>query len=335
MKSGISIKEISQKAGVSIATVSRVINKKGRYSKETEERVMRIIEENHYEPNLVARGLRVQRMKNVGIIVPDITNEFFMKLVHKIEKELFAQGYETFLCNTDEDEEMERIRTQMMTMQNACGLIFLSGGTAEMMNSHSDIPMVFIDRFPRQAQENDCMISSDNIEGGFLATRELLEQGCKNILIMTSRKPISVYTDRFEGYVRALTQSGLDAGHIHVSYLDRLHYQDAYEEMVRILESAEFHYDGIFACSDWLALGCYKALAERGYDIPGQVKIVGFDDISIVAFNAVPITTIRQQVDEIGRLAAEHLLRALEGEEAPDQVIRVPVVLVPRESTRG
>lgn len=335
MKSGISIKEISQKAGVSIATVSRVINKKGRYSRETEERVMRIIEENHYEPNLVARGLRVQRMKNVGIIVPDITNEFFMKLVYKIEKELFAQGYETFLCNTDEDEELEKIRTQMMTMQNACGLIFLSGGTAEMMNTHSDIPMVFIDRFPKEAQENDCMISSDNVDGGYLATRELIDQGCKEILIMTSRKPISVYTDRFEGYVRALIQSGLDASHIHVSYLDRLHYQDAYEEMVRILESGDFHYDGIFACSDWLALGCYKALAERGYTIPDQVKIVGYDDISIVAFNAVPITTIRQQVDVIGRLAAEQLLRSLEGEEAPDQVIRVPVELVPRESTRG
>lgn len=335
MKSGISIKEISQKAGVSIATVSRVINKKGRYSKETEDRVMRIIEENHYEPNLVARGLRVQRMKNVGIIVPDITNEFFMKLVYKIEKELFAQGYETFLCNTDEDEEMEKIRTQMMTMQNACGLIFLSGGTAEMMSRHIDIPMVFIDRFPKEAQEHDCMISSDNIEGGFLATKELLDQGCRNILIMTSRKPISVYTDRFEGYVRALTKSGLDASHIHVSYLERLHYQDAYEEMVRILENGEFHYDGIFACSDWLALGCYKALAERGYDIPGQVKIVGYDDISITAFNAVPITTVRQQVDAIGRLAAEQLLRSLEGEEAPDQVIRVPVELVPRESTRG
>ena len=335
MKSGISIKEISQKAGVSIATVSRVINKKGRYSKETEERVMRIIEETHYEPNLVARGLRVQRMKNVGIIVPDITNEFFMKLVHKIEKELFARGYETFLCNTDENEELEKIRTQMLTMQNACGLIFLSGGTAEMMGSHSDIPMVFIDRFPREVQEHDCLISSDNIQGGFLATQELIDVGCKNILIMTSRKPISVYMDRFEGYVRALTQKGFDASHIHVSYLDSLHYQDAYEEMNRILDQGEFAYDGIFACSDWLALGCYKALAERGYDIPGQVKIVGFDDISITAFNAVPITTVRQQVDIIGRLAAEQLLRSLDGEDAPSEPIRVPVELIPRESTRG
>ena len=106
MKSGISIKEISQKAGVSIATVSRVINKKGRYSKETEERVMRIIEETHYEPNLVARGLRVQRMKNVGIIVPDITNEFFMKLENGGRSEgEFTVSNVTFQWNTELPEK--------------------------------------------------------------------------------------------------------------------------------------------------------------------------------------------------------------------------------------
>lgn len=335
MKSGISIKEISRKAGVSIATVSRVINKKGRYSKETEERVMRIIQENHYEPNLVARGLRVQKMKNVGIIVPDITNEFFMKLVYEIEKNLFAHGYETFLCNTDEDEELERLRTQMMIMQNACGLIFLSGGASDVDYVKSDIPIVFIDRFPKEVHENYCMISSDNIDGGYLATKELIDQGCRNILLVTSRKQISAYMDRFEGYVRALMQGGMDAGDIHVSYLNQLHYQDAYEEMNRILDSGEFSYDGVFAESDWLALGCYKALVEHGYSIPEQVKIVGYDDISITAFNAVPITTVRQQVDIIGRLAAEQLIRRINEEEISEKVIRVPVFLVPRKSTRG
>lgn len=335
MKSNSSIKDISKQAGVSVATVSRVINKTGRYSKETEERVLRIIRENNYEPNLIARGLRVQKMKNVGIIVPDITNEFFMKLVYEIEKNLFAQGYQTFLCNTDEDEVLERKRAQMMTMQNACGLIFLSGGGADMSYLSNDIPTVFIDRFPDEIHENYCLISSDNIQGGYLATKELIDRGCRNILLVTSRKQISAYMDRFEGYVRALMQGGMDAGDIHVSYLNRLHYQDAYEEMNRILDEGGFCYDGIFAESDWLALGCYKALEEHGISIPEQVKIVGYDDISITAFNSVPLTTVRQQVDEIGKLAAEHLLRILNGGECGENIVRVPVYLVPRESTRG
>lgn len=327
--------QIAERCGVSIATVSRVINKKGRYSKETEERVMRIIEKNHYEPNLVARGLRVQKMKNVGIIVPDITNEFFMKLVYEIEKNLFAEGYETFLCNTNEDEEMERKRTQMMAMQNACGLIVLSGSASSLSGTGSDLPTVFIDRFPKENHENHCMISSDNVDGGRMATLELLQQGCRRILAISSRENISVYTERFEGYTRALKEYGMDESSIHVTHLDGLHYQDAYEEMNRILDSGEFRYDGVFAEADWLALGCYKALVEHGFRVPEEVKIVGFDDISITAFNAVPITTVRQQVDVIGRLAAEHLLHIINEEEIPEKVIRVPVFLVPRESTRG
>lgn len=334
MKSNkVSIKDISSKAGVSIATVSRVINKTGRYSRETEERVMNVIREYQYAPNQIARGLRVRMMKNVGIIVPDITNEFFMKLVSEIEKNLFAEGYETFLCNTDEDEEMERKRTQMMAMQNACGLIFLSGGS-DLSFLPEDLPAVFIDRFPERAGENRCLISSDNIQGGYLATRELLDQGCKSVLLMTSNKRISAYIDRFEGYVRALVQGGMTAHDIHVAYLDRLHYQDAYEEMNRLLDSGEFCCDGVFAASDWLAMGCFQALKEHGVRVPEEVKLVGYDDISVTAFNAVPLSTVRQQVDEIGRLAAESLLKILAGEEIEKKVTHVPVLLVPRRSTR-
>lgn len=334
MKSSISIKDISREAGVSIATVSRVINKTGRYSKETEARVMRIIRENNYEPNLVARGLRVQKMKNVGIIVPDITNEFFMKLVSEIEKNLFAAGYETFLCNTNEDEALERKRAQMMTMQNACGLIFMASG-ADVSYLRDDLPTVFIDRFSSEINEKFCTISSDNIQGGYLATKELIDRGCRKILFVTSRKQISAYTDRFEGYVRALLQGGMNADDIHAVYLEQLHYQDAYEEMNRILDAGEFSYDGIFAGSDWLTLGCFMSLMEHGVRVPDQVKLIGYDDISITAFNAVPLSTMRQQVDVIGRIAAEQLLRIIDGEELAESMVKVPVHLVPRASTRG
>ena len=335
MNGNISIKDISKQAGVSIATVSRVINKNGRYSKETEKRVMDIIRKNNYVPNLVAKGLRTQKMKNVGIIVPDITNEFFMKLVYEIEKNLFSKGYETFLCNTDEDEETERKRVRMMAMQNVCYLVYVSGGMSNIEHMIKDLPTVFIDRIPDETKGNYCMISSDNIQGGFLATRELMECGCENILLLTSRKKISAYSERFEGYVKALVQGGREADAIHVIYLDQVNYRTAYETMSRLLDAEDFIYDGIFATSDWLALGCYNALTEHGYSIPEEVKLVGYDDISITQFNAVPITTVHQQIDIMGKTVVEQLFRILGGESALQEVVKVPVYLNVRESTRG
>lgn len=335
MKNSISIKDISKQAGVSIATVSRIINKNGRYSEETEKRVMDIIKANNYVPNMVAKGLRTQKMKNVGIIVPDITNEFFMKLVYEIEKKLFSEGYETFLCNTDEDEEQERKRVHMMTMQNVCSLIYVSGGVADLQEAIKDLPTVFIDRVPDKALGNYCTVESDNIQGGYLATKELLDCGCRNILLLTSRRKISGYAERFEGYVKALLQKGLEADDIHVVYLEQLNYAAAYEEMARMLSEGDFTYDGIFATSDWLAIGCYKALTERGYRIPQDIKLVGYDDISVTAFNGVPITTIHQQVDEMGARVVEQLLQIMRQEKVEQDVIKVPVYLVPRESTRG
>lgn len=335
MKSTISIKDIARQSGVSIATVSRVINKTGRYSKETEEKVMSIIRDNNYAPNMIAKGLRVQKMMNVGIVAPDISNEFFTKLVCQIQRNLFREGYQTFLCNTDEDDEIERKQVRMMTQQNACGLLFLSSGNAAMETGLWDLPTVFIDRLPENMHPNCGMVCSDNVQGGFLATQELIQEGCKRILIVTSRKRVSGFEERYEGYVRALTESGRGQEDIHACYLDRLHYQDAYDELNRMIDAGEFDYDGIFAASDWLAIGCYRALEEHGYAVPGQVKIVGYDDISITAFNTVPISTVHQQVDILAKRATEQLIRIMQGEKPSQQVIHVPVYLLARQSTRG
>lgn len=331
MEKTVSIKEISEQAGVSIATVSRVINKNGRYSKETEERVLRVIAENNYQPNLVAKGLRVRSMKNVGILVPDIKNEFFTKLIYEIEHNLFAAGYETFVCNTDEDGDIERKHIQMMQMQRVCGLVFISGTAHELT---AQIPTVFIDRISNEPVLNGCMITSDNVTGGYLATRELLEQGARRILFMTSSKRVSCYEERYEGYCKALREFGLPDTERRIVALDILHYHGAKEKMNELLD-AGLDVDGIFAGSDWLALGCYSALCEHGKRIPEDVKLTGYDDISITSFNAIPITTVHQQVDEMGRLVAERLIDVMNGEKNGENPIRVPVYLVPRRSTRG
>lgn len=335
MKKTVSIKDIARQSGVSIATVSRVINKTGRYSKETEDRVLSAIQENNYTPNLVAKGLRVQKMMNVGIVAPDISNEFFTKLVCAIERKLFRHGYQTFLCNTDEDEEIERKQVQMMNMQNICGLVFLSCGSGTVVETVENVPTVFIDRIPGTASPNCTMICSDNVQGGLLATRELLNEGCRKILMISSQKPVSSFAERENGYVQALTEAGVDAGNVHVCRLDKLHYQDAYDAINQMLDEGQFDYDGVFAGSDWLALGCYRALEEHGYAVPDQVKIMGYDDISITAFNTVPISTVHQQVDLLAQATTEQLLRRIDGDLCTQQMVRIPVVLRPRQSTRG
>ena len=134
--------------------------------------------------------------------------------------------------------------------------------------------------------------------------------------------------------LKAMEEFGLPASERRTAALDSLHYEGAKEKMSELLH-AGLDIDGVFAGSDWLALGCYMALREHGKRIPEDVKLAGYDDISITSFNAIPITTVHQQVDEMGRLAAERLIGAMNGKQTNQDPIRVPVYLVPRKSTRG
>ena len=197
-------------SGVSIATVSRIINGNGRYSKETEEKVKAIIKEHHYVPSMVAKGLRTHKMDNIGLIVPDITNEFFVKLVHEVESALFASSYSSFVCNTNENVEIEQRYLQMLKMQNVSGIIYISGGYNSAYKELADIPTVFIDRVPNRTKNTEkfVMIESDNRQGGYIATRELLEKGCRKVVMLTGRRRVSGQVGRVEGYVSAHADSG-------------------------------------------------------------------------------------------------------------------------------
>ncbi|MCQ2771079.1 MAG: LacI family transcriptional regulator [Clostridia bacterium] len=331
MGKGVSIKDIAAAANVSIATVSRVINHNGRFSKETEERVLEAIHRCNYVPSQLAKEMITQKTTNVGIIVPDITNEFFTKLISSIERTLFENGYLAFICTTDEDSEIEKSKIQMMASKRVSGLIFLSSSSTVSEEDLGDIPTVFIDRKPVTKADTRCFITSDNVSGGYLATKELIDNGCKKILIMTAKNHISGYQERYKGYAKALKEAGIEKEY--TVMLDHLHYQDAYDEMNRILDEGKPEFDGVFACSDWLALGCYKSLFEHGYDVPNDIKIIGFDNISITAFNTVPISTINQQVEKIGEEAALYLMKVINGEDVPTKAIEVPVYLVRRESS--
>jgi LacI family transcriptional regulator len=325
------IKDIAAMSGVSIATVSRIINGTGRYSKATKERVMAIVSATKFKPNLVARGLRVSQMNIIGIIVPDITNEFFAKLVNEIQKELFVSSYQVFICNTNEDTMIERHYFEALRSQNVAGIICAGAGYAESIAG--DIPTAFIDRSPSSAQSagNFFVVESDNVLGGRLATERLIERGCREIIMFTDSRRLSSQQDRINGYIEAHGAAGIPLKTSRIINLDEINYTAAYKKTNELLDQG-LRFDGIFASTDWLAMGAYAVLTERGIKVPEDVKLVGFDDVSWAQYNVKPITTIRQDVSAISKAVVTELLNRINGTEAINKRVTIPVTLVTRET---
>lgn len=325
----VSIVDIAEMANVSIATVSRVLNKTGRYSTETERRIMELVEEHGYTPNATAKSLRTNKSQSIGVIVPDITNEFFAKIIRSIENNILPYGYSVFVCDSHENETIENQHIQNLIAKNVDGVIYISGKADAAGNEEaSRIPVVYIDRHPENAPT---IIQSDNNQGGFLAAEELIRKGCKRIAILQDYSRLSTQKQRFAGYARAHAQYGVEL----VSALhrpDSPDYGGAKAEIARMLGEG-LQFDGIFATNDLMALGALHALSAAGVRVPDQVKIVGFDDVTISAFCETPITTITQDTEEMGRVSVESLVTQMRGEKVIQRDFILPVRLHVRSTT--
>lgn len=329
----VSVREIAEMAGVSIATVSRVINQNGRFSKETEERVKALIKAYDYQPNQLARSLRTKKAQVVGIIVPDITNEFFAQISLEIQQQLFYQHYIAIICNTNETYSIELEHLRMLRGQRVSGLIYVTGESRPEDNA-LNVPTIYIDRKPPiSAEEGSYMfIESDNTDGGYLATKELLDKGCKKIGFVRLKGNISSYVNRFTGYQNALVAAGLEVEEKLLFEADTVSYDAGYQATKHLVESVP-GIDGIFFTTDIFALGSTKYFREKNIIIPDNMKIVGFDDISVSQLSTPPITTIRQAVDTIAKIGVETLLSMIEGAPVSETYYRIPVQLLQRGTT--
>ena len=330
----ISITEISKLAGVSIATVSRVINNNGRFSKETEDRVRRIIEENGYLPNMLAAGLRTGRVQVIGIIVPDITNEFFAQMTIELQKNLFYYGYSTLICNTNEDPEIEKRHLLMLKSQRINGLIYVSGKQIES-KVRFNIPTVYIDRMPPNDRKlsNNVFIESDNEAGGYLATKKLLDGGCKKIAIIMYENDVSSHHNRLIGYQNALKEKSIPFDESLVSHVEKVDAQNGYLSTIAFVRNHD-DIDGIFCTSDLLAQGSLKALIESCIAVPEAVKVIGFDNTSISMNGIIPFSSISQQTIELGKLGTDVLISMIDGAQPKEKKYTLPVELVERQSTK-
>lgn len=337
-KNRLSIKEIAKLANVSVATVSRVINNNGRFSQETRDRVQAVIDEHGYITNMAAKSLRMSKSKTVGLIVTTLDNEFFAHLILEIENYFFEKNYSVFICNTSQNKDKEKAYFQSLDSKLVDGLICISG--FEELPSDvitRNIPIVCIDRKPKNHQDV-YYVESNHYRGGYLATEELIKQGCRRIVILSKSKSLSVYKQRIDGYHQALIDYGLETNSELEVFLDNSSSSvEGARQSINNLIQSNIAFDGVFATNDWRAYGTSIALKENNLRIPEDVKIIGFDDIYISSACYPSISTIKQNIPGLAITAASLLLHLMDGREIDDNERHyiLPVEVVRRASTEN
>jgi len=330
-KQNISVKEIAELAGTSTATVSRVLNRNGRYSKDTEQRVLEVVKKTGYRRNELARGLRASNSNLVGILVPDITNVFYASLVKVIQDALLKDKIVALACNTNEDHEQAKRFVRIFEDHNADGIIYIGNNDLTRL---PHLPVMYVDRDPRAemdvGDQNYAMIECDNILGGYLAGKELVRKGCREFVYAAYRLEISTHQKRLQGFRQALQEAGMDIPEDHILDAQWSSMKEGYKLMRQAYEKFPGT-DGVFFAADSLAVGALQFLNRHGISVPKRVKLVGFDDAGMC--EVMNLTTVRQPVDEIGQLAAERIIQMIAGEKISMKRQRLPVELIVRGTT--
>lgn len=304
----MTIKKIAQLANVSTATVSKVINGKDKYiSEATKLKILKIVEQEGYVPNGIAKSLKIKKTKTIGIIIPDVMNLFFSELARGVEDAAEKRGYTVILCNSDNKESKEEKYIQMLQEKKVDGIII----TAPENRTHQsikiqDIPLVLVDRdIGTQTDQKIGRITVDNRDGAYKATKYLIENGCREIGMISSNYKNKPSADRIKGYEKALDESKINIEQNKI-FLENYTIESGYNGAKKILKETEV--DGIFCGNDLIAIGAIKALREKDIRIPEQVKIIGFDDIQISQYMDPPLTTIRQPIYQMGEESVKMLI---------------------------
>lgn len=330
-KKQVNIKEIAEMAGVSVATVSRILNKNGRYSKKTEEKVLQIIKQTKYVPNMSAKSLRTSKSQVIGIIVPEISNPYFSTLVYHLQNQLYKEGFSCLICNSNNSLTLESSQIQSLIAQNVQGIIITSG--TQEYPSLKDIPAIYVDGPALDDSDSFVSIHSDNEQGGYLAAQEIIDSGCRSILLVTwgSTANVANQISREQGFLRALKESKKRIKYTKV-VADSTSIEDG-RKVVKGYLKTHIKPDGIVALADTLAVGTLIALQENGLEVPKNVKLTGYDDVYLAIGSGPGLTSVKQNVPEMARLASSILLQMIEGKKIKKKEYILPVTLTKRNST--
>ncbi|MEK5039803.1 LacI family DNA-binding transcriptional regulator [Sporosarcina sp. FSL K6-3457] len=321
------IRDVAKKAGVSVATISRYLNKKGYVSKEAKEVIEQAIKDLNYKPNQVARSLSTKQTKFIGLIVPDIMNPFFPELARAVEDVALMYGYTVVLCNSDRKAEKEIHYIETLKQKYVAGFIVTTNQLQASHYQDLDLPIVALDRTIHTSIPT---VSSNNKEGARMGTTYLLEQGCRNIVCLRGPEGLGPADDRLAGFLEAVKEKNITTHIIECPF----HFEQS-EKIAQEFLSDTKGIDGVFASSDVSAAGVLKAAHTLGIAVPDDLQVVGFDGITLGGMLTPGLTTVAQDVYKMGTLATRMLIKLIEGIELEDKEIQVPVKLVIRGTTRS
>lgn len=325
------IKDVAKLAGVSVATVSRVINKNGYVNDDTKQRVEQAVSKLQYEPNAMARGLATKKTETIALILPDISNPFFPELARAVEDVARTYGYNVILCNSDNEANKERGYIHVLKQRYIDGILFASHTLREEdvnLMMKENIPFVVLDRAPVKA--NCSVVRSKNHEGAQIAFKHLLDVGCKKIAHIYGPQELATAKERLMGYEELAKHFDWYTPSLMVQGDFTIHGGgQAVEQLMRRHPDV----DGIFLGNDLMALGAMKKLQQLGIRVPDQVAICGFDGIQLTTITEPEMTTIVQPTYDIGMLATRLLIKKIEGVSEENQIHEFDVTLIPRGST--
>lgn len=337
MSSTSGIREVAKRAGVSLGTVSNVLNHPEIVAPETLQKVQQAIDEIGFVRNGSARQLRVGSSQHIGLIVLDVANPFFTEVARGVEDLANQAGYIVILCNSDDSVEKENHYLHVLEEQRTQGVLITpvqnDARYLQRLRQHG-IAVVLLDR-PSRIKDL-CSVAVDDVQGGELATSHLLEAGHTRIGFVHGPLSIRQVADRKRGVIRAVKTAGLDPESTIVDIAAHAQSARAGEERVEQLLSVKSRPTAVFCTNDLLALGLMRGLIKHGISIPGDMALVGYDDVEFASVLSTPLTSIRQPKYELGRAAAELLLDEAQNPTSHQHkhIVYLPELIV-RESSRS
>ena len=314
------LEDVAAAAGVCKTTVSRVLNHRGYLSEKTIAKVQKAMQELDYRPNIIARQLYKQRTDLVGMIFPTVDNPFFSQLEAEMERQLYRNGYKVLIGNSQNDPAKEENYLQQLLTHQVDGLIVGTQNRGLIGYQHANLPVVAIDQV---VGKNIPVVSSDNYQGGLLATQRLLDDGCRHIIHTNGPLGLDTPTQkRREAYEHLMTKNNLPAITYHldfnISTIDK-------ERVFRRIFEEHPEVDGIFAANDTDASTIINLASEYGKRIPEDLKIVGYDGSNVTRLLLPGLTTIQQPIDEMADLAVQLLQARINGENVKSVVLPVTI----------